>query len=86
VANESILAEGIAPAAVGVRTVAASGLAAWVKRHAPGLALVLAMAAAAFLLGRLVPVIGGPVIGIVMGMVVQNHRRSRADTIENAAK
>lgn len=44
-------------------------------RYAPGLALVAAMAAVAFLLGRLEPVVGGPVIGIVLGMAVSAVRR-----------
>jgi len=39
-------------------------------RLVPGLALVLVIAVCAFLLGRLVPVVGGPVFGIVIGMVV----------------
>jgi len=35
----------------------------------PGLAVVLALTAAAVPLGRLVPVVGGPVFGIVLGVV-----------------
>ncbi|MEV0284133.1 MULTISPECIES: putative sulfate exporter family transporter [unclassified Kribbella] len=39
-------------------------------RRLPGLAVVLALAAAAVPLGRLVPVVGGPVFGIVLGVLV----------------
>jgi uncharacterized integral membrane protein (TIGR00698 family) len=38
----------------------------------PGLALAVAIAAVAFVLGRGVPLIGGPVFGIVLGLVVRN--------------
>ena len=35
----------------------------------PGLAAVLALAAIAVPLGRLVPVVGGPVVGILLGVL-----------------
>ena len=38
-------------------------------RRAPGLAVVLALTAVAVPLGRLVPVVGGPVFGIVLGVL-----------------
>ncbi|MFG1814197.1 YeiH family protein [Kribbella sp. NPDC049174] len=38
-------------------------------RRVPGLAVVLALAAVAVPLGRLVPVVGGPVFGIVLGVL-----------------
>ncbi|MEU4603526.1 putative sulfate exporter family transporter [Kribbella sp. NPDC023972] len=38
-------------------------------RRAPGLAVVLALTAAAVPLGRLVPLVGGPVFGIVLGVL-----------------
>lgn len=41
-----------------------------VRRLGPGLALALLVAAAATGLGRLVPVLGGPVLGIVLGALV----------------
>ncbi len=42
-----------------------------VGRHLPGLGLVAAISVAAWILGGWVPVIGGPVFGIVLGMAVQ---------------
>ncbi len=41
---------------------------------APGMGLVLAIAAIAWGLGRLLPLVGGPVIGIVLGIIVRNLR------------
>jgi uncharacterized integral membrane protein (TIGR00698 family) len=46
--------------------------ASGVRRHLPGLALALGIALLALLLGRLAPLIGGPVIGIVLGILVRN--------------
>ena len=43
--------------------------APWLPRVAPGLLLALAVAAAATGLGRLVPVVGGPVFAIVLGLL-----------------
>jgi uncharacterized integral membrane protein (TIGR00698 family) len=43
--------------------------APWPARVAPGLLLALAVAAAATGLGRLVPVVGGPVFAIVLGLL-----------------
>ncbi len=40
----------------------------------PGLGLVLVLAALAWWLGRLLPLVGGPVIGIVLGILVRNTR------------
>lgn len=42
------------------------------RSRAPGLALAVAIGALALLLGRWVPLIGGPVFGIVLGIVVRN--------------
>jgi uncharacterized integral membrane protein (TIGR00698 family) len=42
----------------------------WIKTNGPGIALCLAIAVPAWLLGMLVPVVGGPVFSIVLGMVV----------------
>jgi uncharacterized integral membrane protein (TIGR00698 family) len=39
----------------------------WVARVAPGLLLALLVAAAATALGKLVPIVGGPVLGILLG-------------------
>ncbi len=40
----------------------------------PGLAMVVAIASLAWWLGRLMPLVGGPVIGIVLGIIVRNTR------------
>ncbi|HEY8586299.1 MAG TPA: putative sulfate exporter family transporter [Rhodanobacter sp.] len=42
------------------------------QQHAPGLLLATAIGVVALLLGRWAPLIGGPVIGIVIGIVVRN--------------
>ena len=42
------------------------------RTRAPGLALAVAIGVLALLLGRWVPLIGGPVFGIVLGIVVRN--------------
>lgn len=42
------------------------------KAIAPGLFLAIALAAIAMLLGRLVPIIGGPVFGILLGIVISS--------------
>ena len=42
----------------------------WIKTNGPGIALCLSIAIPAWLLGMLVPVVGGPVISIVIGMIV----------------
>jgi uncharacterized integral membrane protein (TIGR00698 family) len=41
----------------------------------PGLALAIAIAVVAFALGRVVPIVGGPVFGIVIGMLVTLVRK-----------
>lgn len=41
----------------------------------PGIALVLAVAIVAYVLGRFVPVVGGPVFAIVIGMAVASIRK-----------
>jgi uncharacterized integral membrane protein (TIGR00698 family) len=43
-----------------------------VPRRAPGLLLALGVAIAAWALGRAMPLVGGPVIGIVLGLLVRN--------------
>lgn len=44
----------------------------------PGLTLCVAIAAVAFALGRAVPLVGGPVFGIVIGMIVALLRKPAA--------
>lgn len=41
----------------------------------PGMALVLAVAIAAYLLGRFVPIVGGPIFGILIGMLIASIRK-----------
>jgi uncharacterized membrane protein YadS len=41
----------------------------WAVRVAPGLLLALLVAAVATVLGKLVPIVGGPVFGIVLGAI-----------------
>ena len=41
-----------------------------IKKNIPGLAVCLAIAVPSWLLGKLVPVIGGPVFSILMGMLI----------------
>ncbi len=42
----------------------------WIKNYSPGLLYVLLPASAAAFLGHLLPVIGGPVFGILLGIVL----------------
>ena len=41
-----------------------------IKKNIPGLAVCLAIAVPSWLLGKLVPVIGGPVFSILIGMLI----------------
>jgi uncharacterized integral membrane protein (TIGR00698 family) len=49
-----------------------AALSSSLRRRAPGLLLALAIGVLALLLGRRAPLIGGPVIGIVLGILVRN--------------
>jgi uncharacterized integral membrane protein (TIGR00698 family) len=51
---------------------ATTALSSSLRRRAPGLLLALAIGVLALLLGRRAPLIGGPVIGIVLGILVRN--------------
>ena len=42
----------------------------WIKTNGPGIALCLSIALPAWMFGMLVPVVGGPVFSILLGMVV----------------
>jgi uncharacterized integral membrane protein (TIGR00698 family) len=53
-------------------TATTAALPTSLRRRAPGLLLALAIGLLALLLGRWAPLIGGPVIGIVLGIVVRN--------------
>ncbi|MGE6331609.1 YeiH family protein [Stenotrophomonas sp. NPDC077659] len=46
--------------------------AAWTSRHHAGLLLTAGVAAVALLLGHALPLVGGPVFGIVLGIVLKN--------------
>lgn len=45
------------------------------RARAPGLFLTIAVGIVAFVLGRIVPLVGGPVFGIVIGMAIAAWRR-----------
>lgn len=49
----------------------------WIRVHGAGIALCLAIAVPAWLLGEWVPVIGGPVFAILMGMILTLLLRHR---------
>jgi uncharacterized integral membrane protein (TIGR00698 family) len=42
----------------------------WIQKHIPGMALCLCIAVIAWFLGNFLPVIGGPVFAILIGMIV----------------
>jgi uncharacterized integral membrane protein (TIGR00698 family) len=65
-------AEGRAPEGPAIEAGAppAPGLLARSRARVPGLVIVLVLAAIAVPLGRLVPVVGGPVFGIVLGVLL----------------
>lgn len=44
----------------------------WLKEKGPGIVLVLIIAVAASFLGKLFPIIGGAVFGIVIGLIINN--------------
>lgn len=50
----------------------------WLKVHWSGILFCLAIAAIAWFLGELVPVVGGPVFSIVLGMVITVFIKNRA--------
>ncbi|MDD3164640.1 MAG: YeiH family protein [Oscillospiraceae bacterium] len=50
----------------------------WLKKHFPGLLLCFVIALPSYFLGRLAPVIGGPVFAILIGMVVTLFLRDKS--------
>lgn len=44
----------------------------WLKKHYRGILISLAIAIAAYWLGNLLPIVGGPVIGILIGIIISN--------------
>ncbi len=78
---------GPGPAAKALRDAAVENVAVQQRTAAaskclPGLALCFAIAIVAFALGRALPVVGGPVFGIVLGMVIAVLRRKRAPALD----
>lgn len=45
---------------------------AWIRNNGPGLLLAFILAIIATYLGKLFPIIGGPVFGIVLGIIINN--------------
>ena len=54
-----------------------TGSGSRLSKYTPGVVLVAALAAVATLLGAVVPVVGGPVFGITIGMLIQTLRPTR---------
>lgn len=52
----------------------------WILQHAKGMILILIPAAAAWGLGSLFPIIGGPVFGILLGILIGNTLGSPQET------
>ena len=50
---------------------------AWIQKKGPGLALCLLIAIFAWILGKLAPVVGGPVFSILIGMLVTEFMHDR---------
>ncbi|MFA0815178.1 MAG: YeiH family protein [Anaerofustis sp.] len=46
-----------------------------IKQYLPGIGLCLAIAIPSFVFGKLIPVVGGPVFGIVIGMIIAAIKR-----------
>lgn len=44
----------------------------WLRKHLPGIALSFVIALLAFGLGNIFPIVGGPVFGIVLGILINN--------------
>jgi uncharacterized integral membrane protein (TIGR00698 family) len=44
----------------------------WIKEHYPGIVLSLLIALVASLLGNMLPIVGGPVFGIMLGLIINN--------------
>ncbi len=44
----------------------------WIKKNFSGIILAIVIAIVAWMLGSLVPIVGGPVFGIVLGIIINN--------------
>lgn len=44
----------------------------WMKKHAAGISYVLGISIVAYFIGRMLPIIGGPVFGLLIGMILSN--------------
>lgn len=53
----------------------------WLSKNGPGVILALIVALIAFWLGRLFPIIGGPVFGIIIGIIINNTVGKPARTL-----
>ncbi|NOV00991.1 YeiH family protein [Paenibacillus planticolens] len=54
----------------------------WFRSYGPGLLLVLVLAAAAQWIGSLIPLIGGPVFGIVFGIILNHTYGKPANSLQ----
>jgi len=53
----------------------------WVRKHGPGILFAFILALIATELGKLFPIIGGPVFGIVLGIIINNTLSKPENTI-----
>lgn len=53
----------------------------WLQKHSPGLVLVFVIALISTWLGSLLPIIGGPVFGILLGILINNTVGKPKNTI-----
>ena len=53
-----------------------------IKSLAPGIALAAVLAIPCYFAGTLLPVVGGPVFGILLGMIIAVFWRNRPDTVQ----
>ncbi|MCJ7690604.1 MAG: putative sulfate exporter family transporter, partial [Clostridiaceae bacterium] len=44
----------------------------WIKENYPGIVLSLLLAFVASMLGNMLPIVGGPVFGIMLGLIINN--------------
>ena len=44
----------------------------WIKKNFSGIVLSILLALVAWKLGNLVPIVGGPVFGIILGIIINN--------------
>ena len=54
----------------------------WIKEHSPGLAIAFTIAVISTLLGSIIPIIGGPVFGIIIGIIINNSLEKPKSTLK----